>query len=96
MELHIKGNWFRSLQATVKTGNEVVRILLVDPAVDLAAEPLFALRRRWIVELTEKLFTEPWTVPLDEWEHQLSLDLPSQMQTAAKPSEQQRPCNQER
>ncbi len=47
--------------------------LLIDPAVDLAAEPDFAFHRRWIVPLHEPLRNEPWTVPLDEWERHVDL-----------------------
>jgi len=47
--------------------------LLIDPAVNLAAEPEFAVRRPWIVPLTEPLRSEPWTVPLDEWERHVDL-----------------------
>ncbi len=49
--------------------------LLVDPEVNLAAEPAFAFNRRWIVPLHEPLRNEPWTVPLDEWERHA--DIPS-------------------
>lgn len=51
--------------------------LLIDPAVDLAAQPVFALHRPWIVPLHEPLRDEPWTVPLNEWENHVVLpDLP--------------------
>ena len=51
--------------------------LLIDPAVDLAAQPGFAFRRPWIVPLHEPLRDEPWTVPLNEWERHVNLpDLP--------------------
>ncbi len=47
--------------------------LLIDPAVDLAAQPKVALHRPWIVPLHEPLRNEPWTVPLNEWEHHVDL-----------------------
>ena len=47
--------------------------LLIDPAVDLAAEPEFAFHRRWIVPLREPLRQEPWAIPLDEWERHVDL-----------------------
>lgn len=47
--------------------------LLIDPAVDLAAQPRFALNRPWIVPLREPLRKEPWTVPLNEWERHVDL-----------------------
>ena len=51
--------------------------LLIDPAVNLAAEPKGWRRRRWIMPLTEPRRTDPWTVPLNEWEHHVDLpDLP--------------------
>jgi hypothetical protein len=51
--------------------------LLIDPAVNLAAEPRGWRHRRWIMPLTEPRRTDPWTVPLNEWEHHVDLpDLP--------------------
>jgi len=51
--------------------------LLIDPDVNLAAEPEFAFHRPWIIPLTEPLQQEPWNVPLDEWERHVDLpDLP--------------------
>lgn len=47
--------------------------LMIDPAVDLAAQPKVALHRPWIVPLHEPLRNEPWTVPLNEWEHHVDL-----------------------
>jgi vitamin K-dependent gamma-carboxylase len=47
--------------------------LLIDPSVDLAAQPRFALHRPWIVPLQEPLRKEPWTVPLNEWERHVDL-----------------------
>ncbi len=51
--------------------------LLIDPAIDLAAQPNFAFNRPWIIPLHEPLKEEPWTVPLNEWERHVDLpDLP--------------------
>lgn len=47
--------------------------LWIDPAVDLAAQPKLSLSRPWIVPFSEPLHTEPWTVPLNEWEHHVDL-----------------------
>lgn len=49
--------------------------LLIDPAVNLAAEPRGWHHRNWIMPLTEPRRTVPWAVPLNEWEHHI--DLPS-------------------
>ncbi|RLS73614.1 MAG: vitamin K-dependent gamma-carboxylase [Planctomycetota bacterium] len=47
--------------------------LLIDPAVNLAAQPKFAFHRPWIVPLHESLRSEPWTIPLNEWEQHVDL-----------------------
>jgi vitamin K-dependent gamma-carboxylase len=47
--------------------------LLIDPEVNLAAEPLWPRRRSWIRPLTEPLPDRPWTVPMDEWEQHVNL-----------------------
>jgi hypothetical protein len=47
--------------------------LLIDPAVNLAAQPKFAFHRPWIVPLHEPLRSDPWTVPLNEWERHVDL-----------------------
>jgi vitamin K-dependent gamma-carboxylase len=49
--------------------------LLIDPEVNLAAEPLWPRRRSWIRPLTEPLPDRPWTVPKDEWEQHVNLPL---------------------
>ncbi len=49
--------------------------LLIDPEVNLAAEPVWPRRRDWVQALTEPLPDRPWTVPKDEWEQ--SVKLPS-------------------
>ena len=41
--------------------------LMIDPNVDLAAEPRGFYRREWIVELTEPLRIPAWNVPIDQW-----------------------------
>lgn len=50
--------------------------LLIDPAVDLADQPSFAIHRSWIIPLHEPLRKEPWTVPLNEWENHVDLPNP--------------------
>lgn len=51
--------------------------LLIDPAVDLSAQPRAGFDRSWIVPLTEPRRETPWTVPLNQWEdHVLLPDLP--------------------
>lgn len=45
--------------------------LMIDPRVDLAAEPVTWASPTWIVPLTEPLRKEPWNVPLSEWESRL-------------------------
>jgi vitamin K-dependent gamma-carboxylase len=45
--------------------------LLVDPHIDLGAQPRSLLPSRWIVPLTEPLPREPWLVPLAEWEEHI-------------------------
>ncbi len=47
--------------------------LLIDPTIDLAAQPRFAFHRSWIVPLYEPLRKVPWTVPLNDWENHLDL-----------------------
>lgn len=49
--------------------------LLIDPSVNLAAEPRLAFHRPWIVPLHEPLRENPWTVPQDDWER--NVELPS-------------------
>jgi vitamin K-dependent gamma-carboxylase len=41
--------------------------LLIDPTVNLAAEPLGFYPRPWILPLTEPLRDTPWDLPLDQW-----------------------------
>lgn len=58
--------------------------LLIDPEVNLAAEPLWPRRRAWIRPLTEPLPDRPWSVPKDEWEQHVKLPLlPWVAETAA-------------
>jgi vitamin K-dependent gamma-carboxylase len=47
--------------------------LLIDPNVDLAAEPRGFVRRRWIMPLKEPLRRQAWQVPLSEWERSVEL-----------------------
>jgi hypothetical protein len=47
--------------------------LLIDPAVNLATQPKFAFHRPWIVPLHEPLRSDPWTIPLNEWEQHVDL-----------------------
>lgn len=63
--------------------------LLIDPKVNLAAEPLWPRRRDWIQPLTEPLPDRPWTVPKDEWEQHVRLPrLPWMTKVAAATEEQ--------
>lgn len=55
--------------------------LMIDPTVNLAAEPQGLHHRPWIVPLTEPLRTEPWRVPLVEWERHVTLPLLPQTKT---------------
>jgi len=47
--------------------------LLIDPAVNLAAEPKGWHHRSWIVPLTEPRRKDPWVVPLNEWERHVDI-----------------------
>jgi hypothetical protein len=49
--------------------------LMIDPTVDLAAEPRHWKRPGWIVPLTEPLRERPWDVPLEEWERHVEIPL---------------------
>jgi hypothetical protein len=49
--------------------------LMIDPTVDLAAEPRRWERPRWIVPLTEPLRDRPWDVPLEAWERHVEIPL---------------------
>jgi vitamin K-dependent gamma-carboxylase len=59
--------------------------LFLDPAVDLAKEPRGFYDRSWIMPLTEPLRSEPWSLPLAEWEKHVELpSLPSVTRQGAK------------
>jgi vitamin K-dependent gamma-carboxylase len=48
--------------------------LMIDPNVDLAAEPRGQLgRRAWVMPLTESLRREPWIVPVEQWRQYVEL-----------------------
>ncbi len=48
--------------------------LMIDPNVDLAAQPLHATgARAWIVPLSEPFRTTPWTVPIEQWREHVEL-----------------------
>ncbi len=47
--------------------------LMIDPTVNLAAEPIDWQQPSWIVPLTEPLRKEPWDVPLLEWEKEVKI-----------------------
>lgn len=49
--------------------------LLIDPEVDLAAQPRGCHARAWIVPLREPLRAEAWRVPLHDWEHHVATTL---------------------
>jgi hypothetical protein len=48
--------------------------LMIDPNVDLAAEPRGQLGKRdWVMPLTEPLRREPWIVPVEQWRQYVEL-----------------------
>jgi vitamin K-dependent gamma-carboxylase len=47
--------------------------LLVDPQIDLSLAPRWEWNRSWIMPLTEPLTTEPWQVPIDEWQNHVKM-----------------------
>lgn len=47
--------------------------LLIDPAVNLAAEPRGSHLRPWIVPLTEPLRKTAWNIPIDQWEKSIQI-----------------------
>lgn len=50
--------------------------LLVDPSIDLGAQPRSLFPSRWIMPLTERLPEKPWMVPQSEWEQHLRVEQP--------------------
>lgn len=60
--------------------------LIVDPAVDLAAERRSMAFPNWIMPLTEPLCSPPWLYPLYEWEQRLQPSLPPQIQHPNRPT----------
>jgi len=48
--------------------------LMIDPNVDLAAQPLYtAGAHSWIVPLTEPFRSSPWSVPIEQWREHVEL-----------------------
>ncbi|MGQ0635227.1 MAG: HTTM domain-containing protein [Planctomycetaceae bacterium] len=47
--------------------------LLIEPTVDLAAEPRGFRRRDWVRPQTEPLRADPWRVPLHQWERHVDI-----------------------
>ena len=47
--------------------------LLLDPTIDLAAEPVTWKTPGWIIGLKEPLREQPWNVPVTEWESELGI-----------------------
>jgi hypothetical protein len=57
--------------------------LYIDPNIDLAKQPRGFYPRPWLMPLTEPLRSDPWSLPLMEWEKHLELPpLPPEMQAA--------------
>ncbi|WP_166831202.1 HTTM domain-containing protein [Thalassoroseus pseudoceratinae] len=54
--------------------------MMVDPSVNLAAEPRTWRFSEWILPLTEPYRHRAWDVPVDQWEQHLTLELPVQLQ----------------
>lgn len=50
--------------------------LMIDPTVDLAAEPATCSVPDWILPQTEPLLRDHWNVPLLHWEHELGITMP--------------------
>jgi vitamin K-dependent gamma-carboxylase len=48
--------------------------LMIDPKVDLAAEPRTLATPSWILPLTEPLRKNHWEVPLVQWDQELGID----------------------
>ncbi len=49
--------------------------LIIDPDIDLAAQPSTASRPDWLLPLEEPLRTTPWDKPLEEWEQHVALTM---------------------
>lgn len=61
--------------------------LMIDPNVDLAAEPRGQFGQRdWVVLLTEPLRREPWNVPVEQWRQYVELpEIEFLKKTSAEP-----------
>lgn len=59
---------------------------IIDPAVDLASEKRSLAYPDWIVDLYEPYRHDAWSVPLEQWEARLQLELPKQMILAGEPT----------
>lgn len=58
---------------------------MINPSVDLAAEPIGWYYPKWIVPLHELFRDNAWSVQQSLWKEELQLDLPPQMQIANFP-----------
>lgn len=56
--------------------------LLMDPEINYAAVDRLWTPQPWVMPLKEKLPSESWSMPLDQWERVLDLDIPERMQLA--------------
>ncbi len=66
--------------------------MIIDPNVNLAAEPRTFRRPGWILPLEEPLREQAWDVPYAEWEEHLDLPpMPGQTQDAGSASESDAP-----
>ena len=65
--------------------------LLIDPNVNLAAEPRTWRRYPWIVPLKEPLRKQAWTAPLLEWEQRVKFDAPAFMKPPKNATQNQTP-----
>lgn len=62
--------------------------MMIDPAVNLAAEVRTWKFSKWIVPLKEPFRHQAWDLPVDQWEQHLTLELPAQLQIGRHSSNQ--------
>lgn len=63
--------------------------LMVDPTINLAAQPVTFGKPSWILDLHEPLRSDPWDVPLEQWEQHISIPPPPQIARATSERENQ-------
>ncbi|MCH8830939.1 MAG: HTTM domain-containing protein [Planctomycetes bacterium] len=91
-QLRIKGYGDVEIRALVLVSlNGRKPQLLIDPNVNLAAEPRTWRRYPWIMPLKEPLRKQAWTVPLLEWEQRVTFDVPAFMKTPKNATQNQTP-----